>query len=172
MPNHKELRVPLERSHFWDTQRQGSSPNPTGSRGKSCRQLHIIGQNRRAKHLRSPEPNLAVLAPALSPRAPPPHPITFWPRGKRQEIASIFHKQKAKPTARSNPTHKREAFYSGQAGPLHFFFPSFPPPRWRNKRKFVAEAQTFLGPCPSSTLFFFSFLSAPHPHPTFPASPP
>lgn len=55
--------------------------------------------------------------------------------------------------------------------PVLCIFPSFSSPRWGDKSKFVVEMQTFLGPCPSSTSFSFSFLSAPLPPPHLPCLP-
>lgn len=117
------------------------------------------------------------------PRAQPGCPCssTFcWapllpPPSHRGSEKSITKSLSCSTNKRQNPP--QEALRAQNMRPFIWFkpvlriFPSFSSPHWGNKRKFVVEAQTFLGPCPSSTLFFFSFLSAPPPPPHLPCLP-
>lgn len=162
-PGHKGSRVPP--GPLLGLQEVGTFFKPSWGCGQPRWQLGIISQNSQANiH--------AHRSPAELPGSSPFYSVSFWPRGKHHRIAFMFHKQKANPTARCSQPHAQNVRRLIWFRRALCIFPSCSSPRWRSKRKFIVEVQTFLGPCPSSTLFFFAFLSAPHPHPTFPASPP
>lgn len=141
---------------FWDIRRWEPSLNPTRSEDKGCWQ-YWPEQSMKCHQRPS---WLSLLQPFL------PGSHHSHSRGECHEVAFMFHKQKANFPARGNPTSQNvSSNWSSEYFPPYFFLPT-----GKTKESLLLRLKTFLGPCPSSTLFFFSFLSAPHPHPAFLAS--